>query len=67
MNNKVDLILSLNLDGKAEKIIRKYIQELEDRIESMKSCSNCNPLDIFDCEGCKYIGNGDSDNWIGKE
>ncbi len=40
------------------------IKELRQEVESLKCCGNCKPLDIFDCEGCKYCGNGDSDNWI---
>ncbi len=40
--------------------ILKASQELK----GMKCCGNCKPLDIFDCEGCKYCDNGDSDNWI---
>ena len=38
MNNKIDLIISLNLDGKAENIIRKYIKQLEsDKLEMAKA------------------------------
>ncbi len=58
----------LRIDNQYQKDTMKVyydkLQTLREEIESLKCCGNCKPLDIFDCEGCKYCDNGDSDNWI---
>lgn len=76
-NSKIDLIISLNLDGRAESIIRKYICELEnqnikleaDKLEMAKAVVSQHIRIDFEgdkiCTYCKRLEIiGHSDNCI---